>query len=135
MVLELSAIIVEHLYQKKKKKEEKRRTKREGKIHEKICNTRREIDFYSNILRNQWDVYFRKPSLQIPKISMKNYELVIFIILTALAWTMGFYAFMRSLSLKLKMADNRCTYQIALQLMSFVLHPQFPRLLKFILTN
>lgn len=39
-----------------KKKEEKRRTKWEGKIHEKICNTRREIDFYSNILRNQWDV-------------------------------------------------------------------------------
>lgn len=37
---------------------------------------------------------------------------------------MDFYAFIGSLSLKLKTADNRYTYQIALQLMSFVLHLQ-----------
>lgn len=61
----------------------------------KICNTRREIDFYSNISRNQWDVKFRKPPLQIPKISMKNYELVNLIILAVLALTMrGLWIFM-----------------------------------------
>lgn len=53
------------------------------------------VDFYSNILRNQWDAKFRKPPLQISKISMKNYESVILIILTVIALTIcGLWIFM-----------------------------------------
>lgn len=36
------------------------------------------------------------------------------IVLAVLAWTMDFYAFVRSLSLKLKIADNRYTYQYSI---------------------